>query len=48
MESKKRKGYELLGILCRHISIDKIEYLIKYFEKFLKEYMNTEANLVKY
>ena len=48
MESKKKKGYELLTILCKQISVSKVTYLVQYFEKFLKEYMNTEANLNKY
>ena len=48
MESKKKKGYELLTIMCKQISVSKVSYLIQYFEKFLKEYMNTEVNLNKY
>lgn len=28
--------------------MDKIDYLVKYFEKFLLEYMNSETNVNKY
>lgn len=48
MESKKKKGFEVLGILCRQICAQKVSYLVQYLEKFLKEYMNSEANLAKY
>lgn len=48
MESKKRKSNDLLAIICKQISMSKIDYLVKYFEKFLLEYMNTEANVTKY
>jgi hypothetical protein len=41
MESKKRKGNDLLSIICKQISMKKIDYLVKYFEKFLLDYMNT-------
>jgi|JI7StandDraft_1071085.scaffolds.fasta_scaffold1222497_1 hypothetical protein len=48
MESKKRKSNDLLAIICKQISIKKIDYLVKYFEKFLLEFMNSEANVTKY
>lgn len=48
MESKKRKANDLLAIICKQISMKKIDYLVKYFEKFLLDYMNTEANVSKY
>lgn len=48
IESKKRKANDLLAIICKQISINKIDYLVKYFEKFLLEFMNNEANVSKY
>lgn len=35
MEVKKRKGYELLNIICRFISVERVKYLVRYFEKFI-------------
>ena len=31
MESKKKKGYDLLVILCKQISVSKVGYLVQYF-----------------
>lgn len=36
METKKKKGHELLILITKQISIDRIRYLIEYLEKFLK------------
>lgn len=48
MEAKKKKGLELLQILCRYISHHKISYIIEYLEKYLREHLITEENLGKY
>ncbi len=48
METKKKKGNELLVVISKQISIDRIRYLIEYLEKFLKDFLNSEANLSKY
>ena len=34
--------------LAKQITVDKIRYMIDYLEKFLKEYLNSEANITKY
>ena len=42
MEAKKRKGLDLLQILCRKISINKVTYTIDYLQKFLNETLVSE------
>lgn len=41
MESRKKKANDLLIIVCKQISVQKIDYLVKYFDKFLLEYINS-------
>lgn len=35
MEAKKKKANDLLTIVCKQLSVKKIDYLVKYFDKFL-------------
>lgn len=48
MEAKKKKGHDLLVILTKQIAPKKIEYLVNYFSKNLKEFLNTESNITKF
>lgn len=48
MEAKKKKGLDLLQLLCRYISPGKLGYIIEFLEKYLREHLVTEVNLGKY
>ena len=36
IESKKKKGSDLLIMVCKQLSLPKIDYMIKYIQKFFK------------
>jgi hypothetical protein len=48
MEAKKQKGLELLQLVCRAISADRIAFIIDFLEKYLRDHLVSEANLAKY
>lgn len=35
-------------LISKQVSVERIRFMIEYLERFLKEYLNTEANLVRY
>ena len=48
IEAKKRKGLELIQLICKHVSHNKLNYIIEFLEKYLREHLVTEINLGKY
>jgi hypothetical protein len=48
VEAKKQKGLEILQIVCRAISADRIGYIIDFLEKYLRDHLVTEVSLGKY
>ena len=47
-EAKKRKGLDLLQLLCRNVTHNRLPFIIEFLEKYLRDHLNTETNLGKY
>ena len=47
-EARKQKGLEILQVVCRAISADRVAFLIEFLEKYLRDHLVSEANLAKY
>jgi hypothetical protein len=48
MEAKKRKGLDLLRLVCKCVSEKKVSYIIDFLQKYLNEHLLSEDNIGKY